>query len=135
VGKGVAECLLVGVGGFVGANARYIVGGWVQRKWGPGFPYGTLVINVTGCFILGLFGALVPRLVWAEGWRLLVSVGFVGAYTTFSTFEYETLRLLVEGRRCRAAAANVLASVVLGFVSACLGAVAGRALAAFGWLP
>lgn len=118
--------LVVGLGGFAGANTRYIVGGWVQQRWGAGFPYGTFVINVTGCFILGLFATLAMRFAWNEHWRLLIAIGFVGAYTTFSTFEYETLRLLIEGTRWKAAAANVLGSAVAGLLAAYLGVVVAR---------
>ena len=118
--------LIVGLGGFVGANARYIVGEWVAQRWGAGFPYATLVINVTGSFILGLFGTLAVSLAWNQNWRLLIAIGFVGAYTTFSTFEYETLQLIVVGARYRAALINLAGSVVVGFAAAWLGLIAAR---------
>lgn len=117
--------LVVGLGGFIGANARYIIGGWVAQKWGTGFPYGTFIINVTGCFILGLFATLALQYAWSDHWRLLIAVGFVGAYTTFSTFEYETFQLVANGSVARAGA-NILASVMLGFFAAYLGVVAAR---------
>src|SRR5207249_11957345 len=87
----------VGLGGFLGANARYWLGGWIQARWGTGFPWSTFVINITGSFILGLFMTLTterfaPRN--APALRLLVAIGFVGAYTTFSAFEFETLVLV-----------------------------------------
>jgi CrcB protein len=115
--------LLVGLGGFIGANIRYIVGNLVGRMLGIGFPYGTFIINITGSFILGLFSTLALRLGWWDGWRLIVAVGFVGAYTTFSTFEYETLRLLVDGQRWEAASMNIVGSVVFGLGAAGLGVV------------
>ena len=120
--------LVVGMGGFIGANARYIIGGWAQQKWGASFPYGTFLINVTGCFILGLFATLALRFTWSDYWRLLIAIGFVGAYTTFSTFEYETLRLIAEGSRYRDAAFNILGSVIAGFFAAYLGVVTARFL-------
>jgi|SRR5579872_3351769 len=120
------KLLVVGIGGFIGSNARYLVGEWAQRRWGPGFPYGTFVINISGCFILGLFATLALRLSWSPQWRLLIAVGFVGAYTTFSTFEYETLQLIVQGSRYRAAAANLLGSILVGFFAAWLGVVVAR---------
>jgi CrcB protein len=120
--------LIVGVGGFVGANVRYFLGGWIQQKLGPGFPYGTLTINVSGSFIIGLFSTLAMALAWNDEWRLLVAIGFLGAYTTFSTFEYETLRMVAEGGRWRAALANTVFSVSFGFVAAYAGVVAGRLL-------
>ncbi len=127
--------LIVGLGGFIGANARYIVGGWVQQKWGPSFPYGTFIINVTGSFILGVFSTLFMRLAWNEQWRLLIAIGFVGAYTTFSTFEYESLQLIVQGSRYRAAAVNLAGSVVAGFFAAYLGVVLARSLFALKGRP
>jgi fluoride exporter len=122
--------LIVGAGGAVGAIARYLVGGWVQERWGPSFPAGTFVVNITGCFVLGLFATLALRFAWSDEWRLFIAIGFVGAYTTFSTFEYETLRLVAEGTRYRAAAVNVLGSVVTGLFAAYLGVVAARLLLA-----
>ena len=119
--------LVVGLGGFIGANARYILGTWVGKQWGTAFPYGTFVINVTGCFILGLFATLALRFAWNDNWRLLIAIGFVGAYTTFSTFEYETLQLVADGSWPRALL-NILASVILGFGAAYIGVVAARLL-------
>jgi CrcB protein len=119
--------LVVGLGGFIGANARFILGAWAQRKWGTAFPYGTFLINITGCFILGLFATLTLRFAWNDYWRLLIAIGFVGAYTTFSTFEYETLQLVAQGTWSRAAF-NILGSVLLGFVAAYLGVVLARML-------
>jgi CrcB protein len=126
--KELSKYLVVGLGGFIGANTRYIVGGWVQQRLGTGFPYGTFVINVSGCFILGLFATLALRFPWSDYWRLLIAIGFVGAYTTFSTFEYETLRLISEGNRLGAAAVNILGSVAAGFFAAYLGVVTARLL-------
>lgn len=120
--------LMVGMGGFMGANARYIVDGWVQNRVGPGFPYGTFVVNVTGCFLIGAFATLALRLAWSDEWRLLVAIGFIGAYTTFSTVEYETLRMLVEGARWGSAALNVAGSAIAGLFAAYLGVVAARLL-------
>src|SRR5437867_8124037 len=87
--------LLVGVGGFVGANARFVMARWVGSFVEGRFPLGTFLINVSGSFLLGMLGALVSqRLVPnADALRLALGVGFLGAFTTFSTFEYETLAL------------------------------------------
>src|SRR5256714_1628385 len=117
--------MIVGLGGGAGAIARYLLGGWVQERYGPSFPYGTLIINVTGSFILGLFATLAIRYAWNDHWRLLIAIGFVGAYTTFSTFEYETIQLVAEGSWARGLF-NILASVVLGFLAAYIGVVLGR---------
>src|SRR2546423_9072801 len=122
----VTPYLIVGLGGFVGANARYVVGQWAAQKWGATLPYGTFIINVTGSFILGLFATLTLSLGWNPNWRLLIAIGFVGAYTTFSTFEYETLQLIVNGARYREAMVNLAGSVVVGFAAAWVGVIAGR---------
>lgn len=122
------KCGIVGVGGFAGAIVRYLLGGWAQQKWGPSFPLGTLIINVTGSFALGVFATLSLRLVWNENWRLLIAIGFLGAYTTFSTFAFESLQLIAEGARYGSAAANILLSIVAGLLAAYLGIVVGRLL-------
>lgn len=95
---GYRAVLAVGIGGAVGANARYLLGREVADRWPSSFPWGTLVVNVSGCLALGiLIGWLLPR-----GdrlfTRLLIATGFLGAYTTFSTFAYEAMRLIEDGR-------------------------------------
>ena len=122
------KLLIVGLGGFVGANARYIASEWAIRRFGPGFPYGTMLVNVTGSFILGLFATLSLSLTWRPEWRLLVAIGFVGSYTTFSTFEYESIQLIAQGGRYREAAVNLLGSVIVGFAAAWIGVVIARLL-------
>jgi CrcB protein len=120
----------VGVGGFLGANARYWLGGWIQSRWGVAFPWGTFVINVTGSFLLGLFMALVTEryaLPQTPTLRLVVAIGFVGGYTTFSTFEYETLSLVSTGALLRAVG-NAFGSLFAGFAAVWLGVVLGRFL-------
>jgi CrcB protein len=122
----VTRFLAVGAGGFLGAIARYAVGLLVARFWSGEFPVATFLINVSGSFVLGFFMALsAERLGLDPAWRLLVATGFVGAYTTFSTFEYETHRLLEIGSTAWAVA-NVLASVVVGFLALRLGAALAR---------
>ena len=121
--------LWVGAGGFLGAVARYAVGGWMTRRLGLAFPYGTFVINVSGCFLLGLLLAVLDaRTTLPSSLRLLGPVGFVGAYTTFSTFEYETLRTTQEGHG-GLAMFYVLLSVVLGYAAAWAGQGTGKLLA------
>ena len=120
----VVEVFWVGLGGFLGANARYLLSGWVASRLGVAFPYGTFVINVTGSFILGFFLAFAQDRLWvAPSARLLFAVGFVGAYTTFSTFEYESIHLL-QNREVLFATAYLLGSVVTGG----LAVIAGLAL-------
>jgi len=107
----------VGLGGFLGANARYLLGGYISNRWGAAFPLGTFIINVTGSFILGFFMAFAAdRPFVAPNARLLFAVGFVGAYTTFSTFEYETMRLIQE-RELLLATLNIVGSIFTGAVA------------------
>jgi fluoride exporter len=115
-----SKIVVVGLGGFVGANARYLLTIWVQGRWGTAFPYATFAINVTGSFLLGLVGAFVLRQGWSDTWRLLIGVGFVGAYTTFSTFELETVQLLAQGQNGRALF-YLFGSVLLGLAAAYAG--------------
>ncbi|MDP9379445.1 MAG: fluoride efflux transporter CrcB [Chloroflexota bacterium] len=118
--------LLVGLGGFLGANARYILSGWVSSVWPGAFPLGTFLVNVTGSFVLGFFTALVVgRLHAPEEYRLFVAIGFLGSYTTFSTLSYETLDLLRRGEFLTAALYS-LGSLVLGLLAAGLGVALGR---------
>jgi CrcB protein len=118
--------MLVGIGGFFGAIARFLVGNWVSDRWGTAWPHGTFLINVSGCFLIGFFVTLTSeRVTVAEGWRYLFPIGFVGAYTTFSTYEYETVRLVQSGAWGRALA-YVVSSTVTGFVAVLLAMWATR---------
>ena len=118
----------VGLGGFLGANARYLLGGFISERWGTAFPYGTFVINVTGSFILGFFMAYAQERPWvAPGARLMFAVGFVGAYTTFSTFEYETMRL-IQQRELLLATWNIFGSLMSGAIAVFAGIVLGSSI-------
>jgi len=120
-----ASVLWVGLGGFLGANARYLLGGWIAGRMGVAFPYGTFAINVTGSFILGLFLAFAQDRAWvAPPARLLFAVGFVGAYTTFSTFEYESIRLVQDGELFLGAI-YLIGSVLSGGVATIVGIALG----------
>jgi CrcB protein len=116
----------VSLGGLIGANARYLVGIWVGDHWGNAFPWGTLLINVTGSFVLGCFLTLVTeRLEGSATTRLFVATGFLGAYTTFSTFAYETASYVRAGELLRALA-YVGASLVCGLAAVVAGITAAR---------
>lgn len=120
--------VMVGIGGFLGAIARFWLGGYVGDRMGSRFPWGTFIINCSGSFVIGfIITLLAERTHWSPNWRYLIPVGFVGAYTTFSTFEYETLRAMQDGNFV-IAALNVVLSVVLGFVAVWIGIVAGQAI-------
>jgi CrcB protein len=122
--------LYVGVGAFLGANARYWVGGWAAARLGTAFPYGTFIINVTGSFAIGvILTLLTERLVADPAWRLLLVVGFLGGYTTFSSYTYEGLTLLGAGQ-WPAALWYVVGSNVLGLLAAYAGMVLARVLGA-----
>lgn len=117
--------LWVGLGGFLGANARYWLGIWIQHALGIAFPCGTLTINVTGSFLLGLLLGLPWGGSGAEAARLLLGAGFLGAYTTFSTFSVETLAQADQAGTA-SALLYVLASVAGGLLAAWLGLRLGR---------
>jgi CrcB protein len=107
---------LIALFGAIGTLARYGVHTLVQAKMGSAFPYGTLVINLSGCFFLGLIGQLtLNRIVLSPEWRLAIAVGFFGGYTTFSTFGWESANLLQSGEWLRVTT-YVAASVVLGIL-------------------
>ncbi len=117
--------LFVAVGGAIGSVTRYLVGGWIASRYGSAFPYGTLVINVTASFIIGFFLAFAQeRVNLNPNWRLFVAVGFVGGYLTFSTFEYEAIRLLQE-REVLLGSIYMIGSVVTGGIAAVGGIALG----------
>jgi CrcB protein len=115
------------VAGGLGALLRYEVERGVRRRLGPSFPYGTLLINVTGSFLLGLLTGLAEHHGLNTGLVTVLGTGLLGAYTTFSTFSVDTVGLAERGRG-GAALANVGASLVLGLGAAALGLAAGLAL-------
>src|SRR5690242_6972318 len=110
------QLLLIAIFGAVGTLARYGLQGLVQVRAGSAFPYGTLLINLTGCFFLGLIGQFtMNRIVLSPDWRLAITVGFFGGYTTFSSFGWETAKMLEDGEWLRATT-YVTASVVAGLL-------------------
>ena len=120
--------VLVGVGGFFGAIGRYLVDGWVSQGTGGTFPWGTFVINVTGSLALGfLFALTVERGVLPAESRAPLMIGFLGAYTTFSTLMLESWRMIEDGA-VLTGAANLVGSGVIGIVAVLAGLTLGRAI-------
>lgn len=125
--RALAPYLWVGLGGFVGANARYAVANVARWLSGVGFPFGTYFINVSGSFVIGvILTLLADRVVpYSNEIRLAAVVGFLGAYTTFSTFAYESHALLEDGEWLLAAL-NMFGSLLLGLVAVRVGIVLAR---------
>ena len=119
--------LLVGVGGFIGANARLVVARLVGALFETRFPLGTFVINVSGSFLLGILGTIVAQSVMpnAEAMRLALGVGFLGAFTTFSTLEFETHALFDDGSWLTATT-NIFASLFVGLLAVRAGIVVAK---------
>jgi fluoride exporter len=121
--------LMVVIGGGLGSLLRFWVGGYISNRLGTRFPFGTFIINVSASFLIGFILTLLSeRTHWSPNWRYLIPVGFIGGYSTFSTFEYETFRVFQDGEFL-VAGLNVVLSVCLGFLSVWLGVVTGRAVA------
>ncbi len=118
----------VAVGAILGAIARYAVGGWAARRLGSTFPYGTLLVNLTGSFLLGLFLTLTTdRFLLNPRLRLAVAVGFFGSYTTFSSYTVESLTLILSGHPLLGLT-NLVGGTLLGALAATLGIFLGRGL-------
>jgi len=124
----VQQLLAIAGGGALGAVLRFGMSSQIYRLLGRDFPYGTLAVNVLGSFLMGLFFIfIVERGLLSAEWRGVVMIGFLGAFTTFSTFSIETLTLLESGELSRAAL-NIFLSVTLCLVATWLGLVMGRQL-------
>lgn len=115
------KLLLIAIGGAAGSVSRYLLAGWVQRAVERVFPVGTLVVNVSGCLLIGILGAMFAgQQVIRDEHRVLLMVGVLGGFTTFSTFGYETLTL-VNDRQYGLALLNVLSSNGLGLMAVWIG--------------
>ena len=115
-------------GGVLGTVARYWLAGLVCQKLGPSFPFGTLIVNVTGCFLVGILSTITnERLFLGPESKVLLIAGFCGAYTTFSAYILETSQLMMNGEMLRAFF-NIILSTMLGFVALRLGILLGESI-------
>ena len=122
------QYLWIGLGGFIGANARYLLQQWAANRWGADFPYGTLLANVGGSFAIAFFLTLTTgRLAISSEARLFVAAGFLGGFTTFSSYAYETFGLVGQNGWW-AAALNFISNNMLGLAGVLLGVLLAQLL-------
>ena len=119
---------LIALGGAVGSALRYLIGGAIQRSSASGYPVGTMVVNVAGCFLIGVFVRYLLNMQTSAELRALLVVGFCGGFTTFSTFSFETVGL-IEGGEYTRAATYIVGSVVLCLLATFAGMAAVSAMA------
>ena len=118
--------LIIGIGGFIGAILRYIISGFFYDVYGDKFPYGTLAVNLIGCFALGFFITIAEgKFIISPQMRSFAAIGLLGAFTTFSTFSFETL-VLIQDELYMSAILNVLISVIVGLIAVWAGMVLAK---------
>jgi CrcB protein len=113
------------LGGAAGTGARYLIALWAAQRLGSAFPYGTLIVNLVGCFGIAAVMHAALTLGWPATTRAAVTIGFIGGLTTYSSFNYETMRLLEEGASAMAAA-NLALTLLGGFMAGWLGLIVAR---------
>ena len=120
------KLLIIGAGGFIGAILRYLVSGWSYRIFGSALPWGTIVVNIAGSFILGFFLTFtINKMVISPDFRNFITIGFLGAFTTFSTFSYETIMLLQQ-ELYRETIINIGINVIFSLLAALLGVMIAK---------
>lgn len=113
------------LGGAAGTGARYLIALWSAQRLGSAFPYGTLIVNLIGCFVIAALMHTALILAWSPTVRAAIAIGFIGGLTTYSSFNYETMRLIEEGA-LGAAAANLGATIIGGLAAGWLGMIVAR---------
>jgi len=122
------ELLLLAAAGALGTISRYALGGFTHKLLGQNFPYGTLAVNVAGCFLIGFLMHLgLSTTLLSRTARMALTIGFLGAFTTFSSFSYETIRLIEQGL-WQGALLNISANLILGLLATFGGLSLGRAI-------
>jgi len=120
------QYVAIALGAMLGANLRFVVGNWAAERFGADFPYGTFLVNVTGAFAIGILLAFIGERAGVNPlWRLFFATGFLGGYTTFSAYAWETLVLVQDGDLVPAAV-YVVGSNVVGLIGVWLGATLAR---------
>jgi len=117
---------IIGSGSFIGGIARYVFGKLAQEQAGLSFPLGTLLVNITGCFLIGIVYGFSDKEFINQEWRFFLATGLCGGYTTFSSFSYESLALLREGETT-SFFLYIIASIVIGLLATWLGIVTTKA--------
>lgn len=112
--------LFIGIGSFIGGVLRYLLAQFIQNKTLTGFPYGTLTVNIIGCFLIGLVFGLAERSGLSNEWKLFLATGILGGFTTFSAFSYESIALMRDGQ-AGIALLYISASVILGLLATYIG--------------
>jgi fluoride exporter len=121
----IKELLIVGCGGFFGAICRYLVSGWAQTFFKSPFPFGTLTVNSIGSLLLGFIAGLSQTAIISPQLRMFIAIGLLGAFTTFSTFSYETMMLL-RSQSYVEAFLNIAISLILGIILVYIGFIVGQ---------
>jgi len=121
------EFLIISIGAVLGANSRYLVNSWVVNRLGTTYPHGTFIINFTGSLLLGFFLSVTAKhpVIQHPRWYLFIGIGFLGAFTTFSTYVYESFTLLYQGHWALGLL-NIFNSTILGIVAIALGFFLGK---------
>jgi len=123
----VERFLLICLAGACGTGCRYLIAIWAAQRFGSAFPYGTLIVNITGCFAIAAVMHAALTLAWPPNLRAVVTIGFLGGLTTYSSFNYETTKLIEDGALATAAL-NAAATILGAFAAGLLGMLCARAI-------